>query len=310
MLSFAAFRNQQQTPLHLKGSGLFRKYPEDDPIRFAMTDFDLENSSYIAKGSFGKVHKTRFRDGLDVAQKTCFFKERRVQDFEHEQDISLESWYRELSFHRSSKHEHIVRLHGFIAISADIISFVPLPDGTLRPPDLNRPKALHLFLELMTCSFREILNCLLDKCFDCSETPFKCEGTVQVEPFRAFLKHVCSGLIYLHDNGYMHRDLKPGNILLKVEEGRAVAKLADFGTIKVNYGLNLLNSLEFYYNNWASYSNSKLNRTSAKIIYTVITVKVTFKRLHLMLTSMPKYNINILCKYDSYYFLHKNLNKT
>jgi len=55
---------------------------------------------------------------------------------------------------------------------------------------------------------------------------------VQVEPFRVFLKHVCSGLIYLHDNEYMHRDLKPENILLKVEEGRAVVKLADFGTIK------------------------------------------------------------------------------
>jgi len=73
MLSVAAFRNQQQTPNHLKESGLFRKYPEDDPIRFTMTDFDLENSSYIAKGSFGKVHKTRFRDGLDVAQKNIFF---------------------------------------------------------------------------------------------------------------------------------------------------------------------------------------------------------------------------------------------
>lgn len=40
---------------------------------------------------------------------------------------------------------------------------------------------------------------------------------------------VASGLEHLHANGVMHRDLKPQNILLKVDKGPPTVKLTDFG---------------------------------------------------------------------------------
>jgi len=44
------------------------------------------------------------------------------------------------------------------------------------------------------------------------------------------IKQVASGLVYAHDKGYIHRDIKPGNILFRAD-GTAV--LTDFGIAKL-----------------------------------------------------------------------------
>lgn len=50
------------------------------------------------------------------------------------------------------------------------------------------------------------------------------------------LTHISKGLAYMHDNGFTHRDLKPGNILIQWSGGRlTAAKIADFGTTKYDF---------------------------------------------------------------------------
>ncbi|MCX6666478.1 MAG: serine/threonine-protein kinase [Euryarchaeota archaeon] len=46
---------------------------------------------------------------------------------------------------------------------------------------------------------------------------------------RHIMRMVAQGLLGIHTNGLIHRDIKNGNILIRVEDGTITAKIADFG---------------------------------------------------------------------------------
>jgi serine/threonine protein kinase len=49
------------------------------------------------------------------------------------------------------------------------------------------------------------------------------------------IKQVCGGLIALHKNGIVHRDIKPGNLVVSVKEAEINSVLIDFGVSHNNY---------------------------------------------------------------------------
>lgn len=73
--------------------------------------------------------------------------------------------------------------------------------------------------------------------------PFFAMELVEGEPITRFCDHhrltigarlglfasVCETVHYAHEQGVVHRDLKPGNVLAKMQDGRPIAKVIDFG---------------------------------------------------------------------------------
>ena len=48
----------------------------------------------------------------------------------------------------------------------------------------------------------------------------------------ALFMQVCAGIQHAHQKGIIHRDIKPGNILVSMQDGRGVPKIIDFGVAK------------------------------------------------------------------------------
>ena len=59
------------------------------------------------------------------------------------------------------------------------------------------------------------------------------EGPLPVGRAVALIGQLLEALDYAHGNGFVHRDVKPANLLLAVEGGREVVRLADFGLARV-----------------------------------------------------------------------------
>lgn len=58
-------------------------------------------------------------------------------------------------------------------------------------------------------------------------------GRFQEQFTRLYLKQLCEGLKYMHENGVCHRDLKPENIML---DDKFNVKIADFGFAALTAG--------------------------------------------------------------------------
>jgi len=58
-------------------------------------------------------------------------------------------------------------------------------------------------------------------------------GSVDLQTADQLARGILEGVAEAHQHGLVHRDLKPGNILVDNRSGRLVAKITDFGLVKV-----------------------------------------------------------------------------
>ena len=106
--------------------------------------------------------------------------------------ILLDYFKREIRFLKQLDHQNIVRIEDF---------------GRLR--DLNNIDCYYLMMEYVEGDLR---------------------ARFSVADYLKFAMQVCDGLMYLHQNNVIHRDIKPDNILLYSTN---LVKIADFGIARL-----------------------------------------------------------------------------
>jgi len=125
---------------------------------------------------------------------------------------------------------------GYSATEAELLKYVDFrhPNIVRYLKCLVKPEGkipcYHLYMELCSSDMGKELEKRREEKIPLNE-----------EEFRNIFVGVASGLQHLHNQGLMHRDVKPNNILLKSEkEGDALAnltaKLCDFGVSKLGDG--------------------------------------------------------------------------
>lgn len=95
---------------------------------------------------------------------------------------------------------------------------------------LNHP---HIVNIIETGSAGNTFYFMMDYCNGGSLSDLQADGQgVSVQKSVLLTLQVLKGLAFAHQQGYVHRDIKPQNILLHTENGKTKARLADFGLAK------------------------------------------------------------------------------
>uniref|UniRef100_A0A3Q3ATH3 Inhibitor of nuclear factor kappa B kinase subunit epsilon n=1 Tax=Kryptolebias marmoratus TaxID=37003 RepID=A0A3Q3ATH3_KRYMA len=164
-------------------------------ITASTTNYLWSSQDVLGQGATASVFKARNKKSGELVAVKVF----NTLSYNRPHDVQM----REFEMLRKLNHNNIVRLFA--------VEEVNLPT-----------KQKVLVMEY--CSGRSLLNLL--------EEPENAFGLPEAE-FLTVLQCVVQGMNHLRENGVVHRDIKPGNIMRKVgEDGKSVYKLTDFGAAR------------------------------------------------------------------------------
>ncbi|PWA22099.1 hypothetical protein CCH79_00010236 [Gambusia affinis] len=175
---------------------------------------DIEPDRPIGYGAFGVVWSvTDPRDGKRVALKKM------PNVFQNL--VSCKRVFRELKMLCFFKHENttngrnkkktFIRNHDVNIVCPQVLSALDI----LQPPHIDYFEEIYVVTELMQSDLHKIIV---------SPQPLSSDHA------KVFLYQILRGLKYLHSAGILHRDIKPGNLLVN---SNCVLKICDFGLARV-----------------------------------------------------------------------------
>jgi serine/threonine protein kinase len=99
---------------------------------------------------------------------------------------------------------------------------------------MDHPHIAHVFDGGATASGRPYF--VMELVRGVSITDFCDQNRLSVRERLGLFVDVCQAVQHAHTKGIIHRDLKPSNVLVTLHDGRAVAKVIDFGVAKATGG--------------------------------------------------------------------------
>ena len=163
-----------------------------------------ETIRLLGRGSFGDVNLVKtVEDSRLYAMKTIFT----------EKEIDMDDTLREVRYLRMNRHPCIIEVH----------------DGFMT----SQPRMLHIVMPY--CESGD-LDAII-------KTAKKNKTNISEEKILRWVVQIGLAIHFLHENGVIHRDLKPNNVMLT--EGGDIIKLVDFGLAMCTSQVSVFNICYF-----------------------------------------------------------------
>lgn len=156
--------------------------------------------SVLGEGAYGKVYRAQDKDGNHVAIKRILLDD--VSRKRHKGIVSL-------------KEANILAFstHPYVNNTIKLVEYDPFSDCKLTPCKKQRDDKLYIISPIARYSLYDLIW----------------KAVTPISHMKRAMYQIMSGLYYLHHYGFIHRDIKPGNVLCYYKSGVLTAQLADFG---------------------------------------------------------------------------------
>ena len=193
-----------------------------------LTNAGYVYAKYIHAGSNGAIYQAKYtipsrsitilgtefpfgRQEIDVAVKVEKRNDGNVGDIEHEGKVLAGMW------NEPESQKYTVQYYGACGFNKDGSKLV---DHTLKLWGFNKEGKIHE---------TEGQGLIMEFCPNGNLEVMHEKQTLTPENKLSIVKHFANGMLYLHKLGFIHQDLKPGNIMTVFNEGRVVPKIMDYG---------------------------------------------------------------------------------